>query len=103
MTRLTTDFETLVPLSTSANVASMSRVDIPCTVLRKKSIQRYAIFFLRITTKLLIFGLFQKGRVLAQDGMRHHSELWETLHSAGSDEPRPPARAHRNSREVTTP
>ena len=25
--------------------------------------------FLRITTKLLIYGLFQKGRVLAQDGV----------------------------------
>ena len=31
VTRLTTDFETPVPLSTSANVASMSRVDIPWT------------------------------------------------------------------------
>ena len=59
-------------------------------VLRKKSIQWYAVFFLRITrsklrnqrrieflrstpvantdTKLLIYGLFQEGRVLAQDG-----------------------------------
>ena len=34
VTRLTTDFDTPVPLRTSANVASMSRVDIPCTYIR---------------------------------------------------------------------
>jgi DNA replication protein DnaC len=32
--------------------------------------------------------------------MREHSELWKALHPAGSDEPRPPVKAHRRSREV---
>ncbi len=35
--------------------------------------------------------------------MREHTELWQALHPAGSDEPRPPLRARRKSKEVTTP
>ncbi len=35
--------------------------------------------------------------------MREHTELWQALHPAGSDETRPPVRARRKSREVTTP
>ena len=43
MTRLTTDFETPVPLSTSANVASMSRVDIPWTYIRAISSSSFSV------------------------------------------------------------
>ena len=32
--------------------------------------------------------------------MREHSELWQALHPAGSDEPRPPANARKKSPEV---
>ena len=32
--------------------------------------------------------------------MREHSELWQTLHPPGSDEPRPPANARKKSQEV---
>ena len=43
VTRLTTDFETPVPLSTSANVASMSRVDIPWTYIRAISSSSFSV------------------------------------------------------------
>ena len=32
--------------------------------------------------------------------MREHSDLWQALHPAGTDEPRPPARTRRRSKEV---
>ena len=32
--------------------------------------------------------------------MREHSELWQALHPAGSDGPRPPANARKKSPEV---
>ena len=43
VTRLTTDFETPVPLSTSANVASMSRLDIPWTYIRAISSSSFSV------------------------------------------------------------
>ena len=32
--------------------------------------------------------------------MREHSELWQALHPAGSDEPRPPVNSRTQSTEV---
>ena len=52
VTRLTTDFDTPVPLRTSANVASMSRVDIPCTYIRAISSSSFSV---RLTYASRIF------------------------------------------------
>ena len=45
---------------------------------------RQAVHGRTIDTKLLIYGLFQKGRVLAQDGVQPISPRNGVLYSAGN-------------------
>ena len=52
-------------------------------------------------TKLLIHGLFQKGRVLAQDGVRHHRSEDNTLGLDDCKAPRPLARSQTQTLSYT--